>query len=72
MQVNKLAHAEGSLEIIWRKADIFLPYTTHQAWWKQRCRRVTQSQFWLLDDVSDFAGLDFYTNFLIRELPLEG
>lgn len=49
---------------------MFLPYTTHKVWWKQRCPRVMQSRFWLLGGVMNFAGLDFHTNFLIIELPL--
>lgn len=28
MQVNKLARAGGGFEVVWRRADIFLPYTT--------------------------------------------
>ena len=72
MQVNKLACAGEGFEMVWRKADLFLPYTTHKVWWKQWCPRVMQSRFWVLDGVLDFAGLDFHTNFLIRELPLEG
>lgn len=55
--------------MVWRKAEIFLPYTTYKVRWEQQ---VWQSGFWLLDGVLDLTGLDFHINFLIRELPLEG
>lgn len=61
MQVSKVAHGGEALKWFGEK-QIYSFTTPHIV--ETKVPRVMQSRFWLQDGVSDFAGLDFHTNFL--------